>query len=158
MIQLQINSKRDFTKHLFLEETFDSFLLEEATIKTANTYIIDGHINKEFYSSEELEDLPTINYDFSTWEEMKSLCFNLIKGKKTPLYFKFVMHYSKSNLQTESSVKSYVLNITLKDDTLLVTSGISTHTFSLDKTPEERWDAYVKKILDNAEISYDHMI
>lgn len=158
MIQLQINSKREFTKHLFLAETFDSFLLEEATIKTANTYIIDGHVNKKFYSNEELENQPDLNRDFSTWAEMKSLCFDLIKGKKTPLYFKFIMHFDKSNLQTESSIKSYVLNITLKEDSLLVTSGISTHTFSLDKSPEERWDSYIEKILNNAEISYEHMI
>ena len=31
---------------------FDSFLLEEATIETFNTFTIDGRIHKEFYSEE----------------------------------------------------------------------------------------------------------
>lgn len=158
MIQVQINSKREFTRHLFLADTFDSFLLEEAIIKTANTYIIDGHVNNDYYSEEELLDQPELNCEFTPWSKMKSLCFDLIKGKKTPLFFKFVMHFDKSKLQTESSIKSYVLNIKFQDDVVLLSSGISTHTFQLDKSPEERWDAYLEKILSNADISYEHMI
>lgn len=82
MIQVQINSKREFTRHLFLADTFDSFLLEEATIKNANTYIIDGHVNKEYYTNEELADHPEFDREFTPWSEMKALCFDLIKGKK----------------------------------------------------------------------------
>lgn len=32
--------------HLLVADTFDPFLLEEATISTALTVTIDGHINK----------------------------------------------------------------------------------------------------------------
>lgn len=68
------------------------------------------------------------------------------------------MHFDKSKLQAESSVKSYVLNIKFQDNLVLLTSGISTHTFQLDKSPEERWDSYLEKILGNANISYEHML
>lgn len=39
--------------HLLVADTFDPFLLEEATISTALTVTIDGHINKDFYPADE---------------------------------------------------------------------------------------------------------
>ena len=81
-----------FMNHLLVADTFDNFLLEEATISTANVYQIDGHINKEFYATDELTEAQSIPYDFAQWKDMKPLCFNLIKGKRTPLFFKFVLH------------------------------------------------------------------
>ena len=53
MIALQITSMKNFINHLLVADTFDPFLLEEATISTALTVTIDGHINKDFYPAEE---------------------------------------------------------------------------------------------------------
>ena len=50
MIALQITSMKNFMNHLLVADTFDPFLLEEATVSTALTVTIDGHINKDFYS------------------------------------------------------------------------------------------------------------
>ena len=50
---------------LLTGEDFDSFLLEEASIRTYNTFIIDGHQNRDFYSTEEWEDKQIRPYDFS---------------------------------------------------------------------------------------------
>ena len=49
MIALQITSMKNFMNHLLVADTFDPFLLEEATVSTALTVTIDGHINKDFY-------------------------------------------------------------------------------------------------------------
>ena len=43
MIALQITSTKNFMNHLLVADTFDPFLLEEATISTALTVTIDGH-------------------------------------------------------------------------------------------------------------------
>ena len=91
MIALEIASTKNFMKHLLSGETFDDFLLEECTISTANTYTIDGHINIDFFPPEE-RDLTALPYSFRPWSELKNLCFDLIKGKYTPLFFKFVLH------------------------------------------------------------------
>ena len=40
---------------LLLSEQFDSFLVEEAIITTYNTFHIDGHLVRDFYTNEELE-------------------------------------------------------------------------------------------------------
>ena len=93
MLALKIMSTKNFMNHLLVTDTFDNFLLSEATISTANTYQIDGHINKEFYSSQDLDMVPPLPYEFSEWKDMKSLCFNLIKGKRTPLFFKIILHF-----------------------------------------------------------------
>ena len=53
MIALQITSMKNFMNHLLVADTFDPFLLEEATVSTALTVTIDGHINKDFYPAEE---------------------------------------------------------------------------------------------------------
>lgn len=53
MIALQITSMKNFMNHLLVADTFDPFLLEEATVSTALTVTIDGHINKDFYPADE---------------------------------------------------------------------------------------------------------
>ena len=84
MTALEIHSTKNFMKHLLSGDTFDIFLLEEAVISTANTYTIDGHINLDFYPPEERSP-EAVPYEFRPWTELKGLCFDLIKGKYTPL-------------------------------------------------------------------------
>ena len=55
MVALQISDLRQFTKQLFLGDTFDKFLVKEATIVTFNTFTIDGTVRHGYYSDEELE-------------------------------------------------------------------------------------------------------
>lgn len=50
MIALQITSMKNFMNHLLVADTFDPFLLEEATVSTALTVTIDGHINQGLLS------------------------------------------------------------------------------------------------------------
>ena len=91
MIALQITSMKNFMNHLLVADTFDPFLLEEATVSTALTVTVDGHINKDFYPADERGE-DCIPWDLQSWSKIKGLCFDLIKGKHTPLYFKFVLH------------------------------------------------------------------
>ena len=71
--------------HLLVADTFDPFLLEEATISTALTVTIDGHINKDFYPADERGE-DCIPWELQSFSKIKGLCFDLIKGKHTPLY------------------------------------------------------------------------
>ena len=84
MIALQITSMKNFMNHLLVADTFDPFLLEEATVSTALTVTIDGHINKDFYPAEE-RSADCIPWELQSWSKIKGLCFDLIKGKHTPL-------------------------------------------------------------------------
>ena len=91
MIALQITSMKQFMNHLLVADTFEPFLLEEAVISTASNFTIDGHVNREFYEND--ENSPSLpDNEFRPWSELKGLCFDLIKGKRTPLFFRFVLH------------------------------------------------------------------
>ena len=49
MISIEITGIKDFMNKLLGSEAFDSFYLEEATIVTFNTFVIDGHTVNSFY-------------------------------------------------------------------------------------------------------------
>lgn len=164
MLSLQITSLKHFMNQLLVSGDFDSFLLEEATISTSNTYTIDGHINRDFYPPEE-RNTDSLPYEFQPWSEIKGLCFDLIKGKHTPLYFKFVLYLkpeaAATLLQKEqpdrdaSSLKALVLNIRYDGTKATITTGTSYHTFVLDKEIENLWDKTVMRFFDQKQISYE---
>ena len=138
MIALKITHIKQFMNRLLAGEDFDSFLLEEASISTYNTFIIDGRQNRAFYSTEEWEDKEIRPYDFSTWKTVRPICFDLIKGRHTP-------------------VKAFVLNIKYDGAGLTLVTGTAFHTFLMDKTPDVLWDKAVRKFLYNKEIAYEDL-
>ena len=77
MVALEIKGTKNIMNALLLSEQFDSFLAEEAVITTFNTFHIDGHLVKEFYSSEELEELENSHKSnvFSCWSDIRPVCF-----------------------------------------------------------------------------------
>ena len=166
MIALQITSMKQFMNQLLTSDTFDMFLLEEAVISTSCTFTIDGHINRDFYGSEggETVELP---YEFRPWSEVKGLCFDLIKGKRTPLFFRFVLHLMPEKaaalLEKEgcdvdpSQIKALVLNIRYDGSKTILTTGTAFHTFLPSKAPDAIWDKSLRKYLDAKGILYESL-
>ncbi|MDL2300806.1 DUF5721 family protein [Lachnospiraceae bacterium OttesenSCG-928-D06] len=165
MLSLKINSLKNFMNHLLAGDTFDIFLLEEATITTANTYHIDGHMEKSFFSEEELENENVCAYDFALWKDIKGLCFQLIKGKRTPLSFKFVLLLlpsymeqilNKENLNIDISLlKSLVLTIKYDGNQAILTTGSAYHSFLLSHEPDKIWDTNLLHYLNKKGIDYE---
>ena len=56
MISYKIKNVKHFMGKFLTTESFDSFLVEEASVSTYNTFLIDGRQNKAFYTTEEWED------------------------------------------------------------------------------------------------------
>ncbi|MBP5734064.1 MAG: hypothetical protein J6W66_09615 [Lachnospiraceae bacterium] len=164
MIALQITSMKQFMNELLTGDAFDIFLLEEATISTAITISIDGHVNVDFYPIAERtpELLP---YEYQPWSEMKGLCFDLIKGKRTPLNLKIVMQLKpdkvKAMLEKEklaskaASLKSLVLTIKYDGGKAILTTGSSYQTFVMDKTADVVWDRQISKYLAMKGIQFE---
>lgn len=164
MLALQITSMKNFMQQLLISGVFDIFLLEEAVISTANTYTIDGHINQDFYTSGDSEGTGTPAYELTPWCEMKGLLFDLIKGKRTPLYFKIVLHLKPDQTQAllarnscpqAEQVKALVLTIKYDGEKAVLTSGCAYQTFVMTKEPEMTWDKNLTKYLSQNGISYD---
>ncbi len=165
MIALQITSMKQFMNHLLVADTFEPFLLEEAVISTGSTFTIDGHVNREFYGDS--EDAPDASWDFRPWGELKGLCFDLIKGRRTPLSFRFVLHLmpekaaallEKENCDVDSSqLRALVLNIRYDGEKAVLTTGTAFHTFLLSREPDAIWDRAARQYLSGKGISYEEL-
>ncbi len=161
MLALEVLSMKFFMSHLLSKDTFDTFLLEEAVIRTANTYTIDGHINPEFFPPGE-RNKEQIPFALRPWSELKGLCYDLIKGKYTPLYFKFVLQIKPEYMEKilsdgasdPSHVKALILNIRYDGNKALLTTGLSCHTFVMDKEAEILWDNALCRYLNEKGIGY----
>lgn len=165
MLALQVTSLKNLMNQLLVGDVFSPFLLEEAVITTAFTYTIDGHIHKEFYPQEE-RGADMIPYELLPWSEAKGLCFDLIKGRHTPLYFKFVLHLKpeqaarlleKEQVAEASLVKALVLTIKYDEKGALLTTGTAYNTFVMSKEADGIWDRAVVKYLSGKGISFEEL-
>ncbi|PWJ51529.1 DUF5721 family protein [Faecalicatena contorta] len=159
MISLHLTSVKDYMAHLLLSETFDNFLFIEGQIVTFNTFTIDGFIQKAFFSEEE-----SIS-EYSSWKNLRDYCLSLIKGKKTPLSFKFVFSLAPANIERlieqnhldfqMDQVQGLYLNIRYDGSKLQCVTGTSLKTFTMDKSLEQAWDKMVQKFFTQKEIAYE---
>lgn len=165
MIALQVKNVKDFMNKLLTTDCFDSFLLEEASIMNYNYFSIDGHINQEFYGGLETTEDEKPAYEFSRWADMRSVVFQLIKGKRTPLQMKFVLQLKPdafaailskgdTNVSAED-IRGMILTIRFDQSGLRLITATSFKTFIMDKTPDQLWDQELKKFLRRKEIDFD---
>ena len=80
---------RAFTEALFRGDSFDRFLLLEASFQTAFSLELDGRVAKDWYSEEERQSRGV--EDFVRWGEVKTLAFQAIRGKRAPIAFRVVL-------------------------------------------------------------------
>ena len=166
MLALKITDIRDFTNKLFIGEVFDKFCLSEAVITTFNTFTIDGRLQKDFFDTDSLNKITEHGRTHSLWRDTKP-CWSVIRGKRTPLSFKIVLHLSRSGVEaairnTDSEISSeqidgLFLNLQFKNGSLLCTTGTSLRTFSMDKRPEQLWDDMVLNFLTQNQIIFEKL-
>lgn len=177
MLMLKITDVKAAMKKLLsdTETTFDPFLLSEAVIKMGVTYSIDGHINSEFYSEDDITALKDEcssrgwEYDgvLTRWVSVKSHVFTIIKGHKTPQSFSIVFYLSKENCQKFYSGLSLpegymlpsglMLHLKYDGSSLFAVTGTAYPGFNPDKTVDKAWDAMVKKFFDSHNIAFDEL-
>ena len=167
MIFCKITDKKDFMGKLLAGETFDSFLLKEANIHSFVPYLIDGHINKAFFGDDAEDSASFTAYDYAQWKDIRPICFDLIKGKRTPTKFAFVLYlkpeamtamFDKAGISaTESLIQNLILNIRFEQGEMSITTAVDYSGFTLDKQAEQLWDSTTRKFLDKKEISYENI-
>lgn len=158
MICIEPDNILPFMKVFLMGDTFDEWDFIEGSIQTHSTIHLDGNFQSQFYG-EELDDTIPQDRAFSPWKLLKNVCKEFIKGKHTPLAFKFVLRLNDeetllflSKHQWDIPTKLY-LNIHFEKGKLFLTSGTALETFSLDKTLETAWDQYLEKFLYDLGIS-----
>ena len=167
MISCNIIKLKDFMSKLLTTDCFDSFLLEQATITTYNTFHIDGRLEKDFFSSEEWEDVTLRPYSFSCWSDIRPICFSLIKGKKTPISMKYVLRLKPEHMQRlfesenlsvpKGFVDALIVTIRYNANGMSCTTGVSFSNFLPDKTAEKIWDKAFIQLLNKADIANESL-
>ncbi len=167
MVALSVKSTKNIMGALLMTEAFDDFEVCEVTITTFNTFSIDGHIEKNFYTSEEINDMQEGLPIFSSWKDIRPICFSLIKGKKTPVSFKFILQANSrlidelcSNAEVtvqRDLIKGLVLNIKYEEGRVNLVSACSYKTFTMDKSLDEAWDKYLPQLLNKLKLDYEEI-
>jgi hypothetical protein len=162
MIALKIEDLKSCTSRLFAKDTFDEWLMREASIVTFNAFTIDGHIRQGYYTDDELE----INQieDLSAWKVIRPICFSLIKGRKLPGSFQITLQLAPQGVAEflkavgsgiePDQVSGLYLNFRYEEQTLYCVTGTSLKVFTLDKHLEQEWDAYAQRYLKEQEIAF----
>lgn len=167
MIALSILNIKEFMNVLLRTETFDSFLLSEGSVTTYMTFHLEGRPNADFFSPEDAPYSQLNLEPYVPFSLVRPVCFDLIKGKRTPVSFKFVFQLSRENLaRTLSSIdpslsaediSGMYLNLLYQNQQLTCTTGVSRRIFSMDKSLEHAWDDLVKRFLKTHKIPYESL-
>ena len=166
MKAFKITETGNFMTKLLSGRSFDSFLLEEASLSMQITWVIDGRINKGFYTREEWEE-DSHPYPLIAWSEVRAHMRELIRGKKAPASLSIVLHLRPDimkKLLDESgygklmdNVKAMLLNIRYDGSEVTLVTGISLGSFTLDKNADRIWDEAMESFLTSREIGYETM-
>lgn len=159
MTVLEIKDVKGFMAKLLASDIFDDYLIIEAVITKATTFTLDGRLNEEYLSdlAEEGTGEALSGSRFQTWGNVRSICYELVKGKTLPIFMKVVLQLSEdrvAEILSESgagisldNITGLYLNITYDRKELRVVTGTSLKTFTMDKSLERAWDDTAGKIM-----------
>ena len=162
MVALKIGDIKTFTSRLFVKDTFDGLFLREAQVVTFNSFVIDGHIRPGYYTRDERE-AEQIGL-FSSWKQIRPVCYSLIRGKKLPEIFRmeFVLGPEDTAKVLEragggwrpDTVKGLYLGVRYENGELFCVTGLSLEVFTMDRSLEHEWDETVKAFLKANDIIF----
>lgn len=167
MLALKINDIKEFMNKLLLKEVFDSFEMIESTITTYSTFSIDGRYHKDFFDNDLQKSLEEAHCHYASWKDIRPYCFSIIRGKRTPLQFKFIFQLPFKQIfsllqehhcpVSPELIGGLFINIQFKNNELYCTTGLSFQTFVPDQTLKLIWDSYVMDFLRKNEILFENL-
>ena len=106
--------------------------------------------------------------DYSSWGDLREFCFHIIRGKRTPLNFRFILSLPKEEFEaflidqeipslSHSDIQGLYLNFKYDGTNLQCITGTSLNIFTMDKTLENVWDNYARKFFLNKEIDFESL-
>ena len=162
MIALPVEHIRDFMNKLLLTPSIDRFMVSEASITTFATFSIDGLYHPEFFEDEQIGMPDPAAETQISWEHIRPFCLSVIKGKRLPLSFHFVLQLPRKELPaflekhgltlTAEDIFGLFLNIQYRSEALTVTTGSSMRVFTGDRSLDQAWDQTVRSFLQEEEL------
>lgn len=155
MIAEEIKNTKMFMNILLASDKFDLFLVNSIQITTYNTFDIDGHIRKDFYTDEEFDALE--NQELSSYRVLRPICYDLIKGQKTPVRFKIIFAMNDETIKslidsadttlTTNDVNELFFNVKYEGGVVSCVTGVSLKVFTMDKSLERKFDNYISDFI-----------
>ena len=160
MIAKKLENQKQLMSALLTRDTFDAFELVEGTVRTYAEFRIDGTWHEKFFKNDaaaapslDTSDNDSPSVRFTPWQMLRPHFLAVIRGKNTPLSFQFVFRLPEDRMNAlfdeaavsgdRANVTALMLNITFDGTTILLTSGVSHRTFSMDRAPERAWDEFL---------------
>ena len=161
MISVRVESRKEFFRHLFLQSSFDNFLLTDLTLRTDLRLEIDGRLlpNAEETSGEAPAEAgeparswgslrPKVSAFLAGEAPLRSLKLILLLSRRKTEEFLEAQHLDLA----PGDVEGFFVNVLYTSDALTLTTGCSLKRFSLDRGPEKAWDRQIARLLDQLEI------
>ena len=156
MIAKYAENQRNLMAALLTRDAFDPFELMSGTVTTYAQFTVDGTLRPAFFGEDEGTPADSL---FTPWKDLKGYFLSVIRGRRTPLSFRFVFRLSADDMAAllagaglsgaAQSVSSFVLTLSFDGNHILVTTGVSRSAFSMDKRPEQAFDAYILDFFRN---------
>ena len=167
MRAFKVTETGNFMTKLLSGRSFDSFLLEEASLNMQVSWHLDGRINKSFYSNEEWDDSTLHPYPLAAWSEVRGHLRELIRGKKAPASLSIILQARPETVesilksegfpQLADVIGAMVLNIRYDGSEVTLVSAISLKSFTMDKNADRIWDETMEHYLTSREIAFEVM-
>lgn len=165
MLALRVLDIKKCMNYLLASEAFDMWEVAEVKITSKVSYVIDGHVTPDFLTPEEMAAENMVPGGCIPFGSVRPLCFEMIKGKRTPQSFRFTflgsgeqreqMIREKSLRISPEDIANLTMNITFHQGELLVTTSCAERTFSLDKSLAYAWDDWVAEFFRKMEIAVE---
>ena len=160
MVCFKIKNTKDFMQKFLMTAAFSPFLLAEARIDTNVRFDIDGRVRKEFYTKEE-QDIQMF-HEFASWESIRPQIVQIVKGKRAPLFMKFVLVYDPELAKecveeaagSGSMLKYLLCTVKYENGVIALTGGVSYQGFTMDKTPEKSWERALTLLVEKMGLEY----
>ena len=161
MVAFKITEIRDFTQKLFIGDTFDLFEVSFAEFQTAYHFRLDGQLNPKYYDTEELKALREEGRELALWKEVKPLCFQIVKGRRTPVFFRIALSPTKKipaleavidQIKGSGIVSGLGIRFEFSENGITGATGVSLSSFSPDRNPEYLWDESALSFLKSSQI------
>ncbi len=177
MLAQKIENQKGWMAALLTSEYFDAWELVTGNVVTYASFTIDGTYHEAFYAENagveagdgaqnadaaaagNTAEIPQSaeKVRYTPWKEVRPHFLALIRGKRLPLSFKFVLRLPDAPagaLWRESGCRipfddafGLYLNLTYENGELILTTGSSYRTFTLDRSLDSAFDEYVRKNL-----------
>ena len=139
---------KEFMHQLLKGGVFDLFEAREVYINTFTSFEIHCNYHKDFFPPDSAQDRK-----YCLWKEIKPYAFDIIKGSRLPKLIKIILAADKEKTnEISSNASALFLNITYENGNITCITGSSTKNFTLDKTVEYQWDAFVSEFLKQNQV------